>query len=139
MLFYSMDGYKWKNGILIKHFELIKVLVQFRCTKDFQLKILMIPFQSLSMVPITEILEQRPSFLIGIPMCTAFSILQGLNMPRMDPTKMGTFMEQRCSTYALRDRTVQDPVICRKALPTRASSSSQQLEVARKAGIYGGL
>ena len=28
---------------------------------------------------VREILEQRPAFLIGSPMCTAFSILQGLN------------------------------------------------------------
>ena len=34
---------------------------------------------------VREILEQRPFFLIGSPMCTAFSILQGLNKARMDP------------------------------------------------------
>ena len=36
---------------------------------------------------IKEILTQRPAFLIGSPMCTAFSILQGLNRSRMDPIK----------------------------------------------------
>ena len=36
---------------------------------------------------IAEILTQRPTFLVGSPMCTAFSILQGLNKARMDPAK----------------------------------------------------
>ena len=36
---------------------------------------------------VRKILDQRPAFLIGSPMCTAFSILQGLNKARMDPDK----------------------------------------------------
>ena len=36
---------------------------------------------------VREILEQRPSFLIGSPVCTMFSILQGLNKARMDLNK----------------------------------------------------
>ena len=36
---------------------------------------------------VREILGQRPVFLIGSPMRTAFSILQGLNRAKMDPTK----------------------------------------------------
>ena len=36
---------------------------------------------------INEILTQKPAFLIGSPMCTAFSILQGLNRSKMDPIK----------------------------------------------------
>ena len=34
-----------------------------------------------------QILEQKPAFLVGSPMCTAFSILQGLNRAKMDPVK----------------------------------------------------
>ena len=36
---------------------------------------------------ISQIFEQRPTFLVGSPMCAAFSILQGLNKARMDPIK----------------------------------------------------
>ena len=36
---------------------------------------------------VREILVQRPAFLIGSPMCTAFSILQGLNKTSEDPDK----------------------------------------------------
>ena len=36
---------------------------------------------------IKEILTQRHAFLIGSPMCTALSILQGLNRERKDPIK----------------------------------------------------
>ena len=32
------------------------------------------------------LLAQRPTFLVGILMCKAFSILQGLNKARMDPS-----------------------------------------------------
>ena len=32
-----------------------------------------------------KIIEQKPAFLIGSPMCKAFSILQGLNRAKMDP------------------------------------------------------
>ena len=36
---------------------------------------------------ISQILKPRPTFLVGSPMCTAFSILQGLNKTSMDPVK----------------------------------------------------
>ena len=34
-----------------------------------------------------QILKQKPAFLVGSPMCTAFSILQGLNRAKMDLIK----------------------------------------------------
>ena len=34
-----------------------------------------------------QIVEQQPAFLVGSPICTAFSILQGLNRAKMDPIK----------------------------------------------------
>ena len=36
---------------------------------------------------VREIIAQRPAFLIGSPMCTAVSILQGLNKSRMSADK----------------------------------------------------
>ena len=41
-----------------------------------------------------HIQEQKPEFLIGSPMCTAFSILQGLNKWRMDPDKWNALIEK---------------------------------------------
>ena len=41
-----------------------------------------------------HVIEQRPNFLIGSPMCTAFSILQGLNKWRMNPKKWDAMMEK---------------------------------------------
>ena len=43
---------------------------------------------------IREILAQRPSFLIGSPMCTAFSILQGLNKAKMEPAKWNALWDK---------------------------------------------
>ena len=40
------------------------------------------------------ILEQKPHFLIGSPMCTAFSALQGLNKWRMAPEKRDALREK---------------------------------------------
>ena len=41
-----------------------------------------------------HVMEQKPQFLIGSPMCTAFSALQGLNQWRMDPAKWDALMEK---------------------------------------------
>ena len=41
-----------------------------------------------------NIIEQKPHFLIGSPMCTAFSALQGLNKWRMHPTKWQSMMDK---------------------------------------------
>ena len=38
--------------------------------------------------------EQEPEFLIGSPMCTAFSVLQGLNRWRMNPDKWNALIEK---------------------------------------------
>jgi hypothetical protein len=43
---------------------------------------------------IREILAQRPAFLIGSPMCTAFSILQGLNKTKMEPAKWNAMWDK---------------------------------------------
>ena len=42
----------------------------------------------------THILNQKPDFLIGSPMCTAFSALQGLNKWRMNPKKWNALIEK---------------------------------------------
>ena len=39
-------------------------------------------------------MEQKPQILIGSPMCTAFSALQGLNKWRINPKKWETRMEK---------------------------------------------
>ena len=36
---------------------------------------------------IRDVLQQKPNFVVGSPMCTAFSILQGLNRAKMGDTK----------------------------------------------------
>ena len=41
-----------------------------------------------------HVMEKKPQFLIGSPMCTAFSALQGLNKWRMDPKKWDALMEK---------------------------------------------
>ena len=41
-----------------------------------------------------HVMEQKPSFLIGSPMCTAFSVLQGLNKWRMKPEKWEALWEK---------------------------------------------
>ena len=43
---------------------------------------------------LTHVMDQKPQFLIGSPMCTAFSALQGLNKWRMDPAKWDALMEK---------------------------------------------
>ena len=46
-----------------------------------------------------HVIEQKPAFLIGSPMCTAFSILQGLNKWRMKPEKWNALWEKKeCDT-----------------------------------------
>ena len=42
-----------------------------------------------------HVMKQKPQLLIGSPMCTAFSALQGLNKWRMSPAKWDAFMEKR--------------------------------------------
>lgn len=41
-----------------------------------------------------HVMKQKPQFLIGSPMCTAFSALQGLTKWRMDPKKWDALMEK---------------------------------------------
>ena len=41
-----------------------------------------------------HVIEKKPQFLIGSPMCTAFSALQGLNKWRMDPKKWDALIEK---------------------------------------------
>ena len=41
-----------------------------------------------------QVMEQKPQFLIGSPMCTAFSALQGLNKWRMHPKKWDAMVEK---------------------------------------------
>ena len=41
-----------------------------------------------------HVMEQKPSFLIGSPMCTAFSVLQGLNKWRIKPEKWEALWEK---------------------------------------------
>ena len=41
---------------------------------------------------IRDVLQQRPNFVVGNPMCTAFSILQGLNQAKMEDTKWQAMM-----------------------------------------------
>ena len=43
---------------------------------------------------VREILAHRPSFLIGSPMCTAFSILQGLNKAKMETSKWNALWDK---------------------------------------------
>ena len=38
--------------------------------------------------------EKRPTWIIGSPPCTAFSQLQGLNFPKMDPDKVARIMKE---------------------------------------------
>ena len=44
---------------------------------------------------VSDILSQRPTFLVGSPMCTAFSMLQGLNKTRMDTAKWDALRNKR--------------------------------------------
>ena len=41
-----------------------------------------------------HVIEKKPEFLIGSPMCTAFNILQGLNRWRMKPETWNALIEQ---------------------------------------------
>ena len=38
--------------------------------------------------------EQKPSWIVGSPPCTAFSRLQGLNFPKMDPLKVKRILKE---------------------------------------------
>ena len=38
--------------------------------------------------------EKRPTWIVGSPPCTAFSRLQGLNFPKMDPSKVAQIMKE---------------------------------------------
>ena len=38
--------------------------------------------------------EKRPTWIVGSPPCTAFSRLQGLNFPKMDPDKVDRIMKE---------------------------------------------
>ena len=57
-----------------------------------------------------QIQEQKPEFLIGSPMCTAFSILQGLNKWRMSPDKWNSLIEKglRHMRFAVKLYRLQD-------------------------------
>ena len=41
-----------------------------------------------------DVMTQKPQFLIGSPMCTAFSVVRGLKKLRMSPAKWTTLMQE---------------------------------------------
>ena len=43
---------------------------------------------------IERVIHEKPQFLVGSPMCTAFSALQALNKWRMDPTKWQALIDK---------------------------------------------
>lgn len=58
---------------------------------------------------VERVINEKPQFLIGSPMCTAFSALQALNQHRMDPAKWKALIEkgERHMRFAVKLYTIQ--------------------------------